>query len=249
MPPGSRLQHAARLAADRHPARRHLQPPPAPAPAVGACRATAARLWRPAGRCWPGLAAALRPASWRSSLSLAALPLPAPACPCLPHSPLHRPPKWFCVSYFFFFPFFLCSCATRASQAHCRPSGLSLRWVGCGAALRWLHPAGQEVPGGQRLAGQEAPKEPEPGACVCRIHPHAYTQPHTPHTHLHTHTRAVQVTGLSLRDNGRLTGPAFPPAWLARGGMRCLRWLHLNGNPGLTAAPPAGLPWPNLAEL
>lgn len=53
---------------------------------------------------------------------------------------------------------------------------------------------------------------------------------------------------LSLADNA-LSGPAFPPAWLAPGSMPGLTHLLLSGNDGLSGTLPPELAWPNLRVL
>ena len=60
--------------------------------------------------------------------------------------------------------------------------------------------------------------------------------------------RLQVLEGLSLRGN-QLSGPLFPPAWLAPGAMPHLKFLVLNNNPGLTGPLPDRLPWPELTDL
>ena len=46
-----------------------------------------------------------------------------------------------------------------------------------------------------------------------------------------------------------LSGPAFPPAWLAPGALPSLAVLHLAGNAGLTGTLPPSMPWPKLSAM
>ena len=62
------------------------------------------------------------------------------------------------------------------------------------------------------------------------------------------HVCALQVHSLDLTDN-LLTGPAFPPAWVAPGALPSLRHLSLSGNANLTGTLPANLPGSQLATL
>ncbi|KAL4436534.1 hypothetical protein ABPG75_003673 [Micractinium tetrahymenae] len=57
-----------------------------------------------------------------------------------------------------------------------------------------------------------------------------------------------KVQALFLANNS-LSGPAFPPAWLAPGAMPALADLSLSGNPGLGGELPPQLPWLNLNSL
>ena len=58
----------------------------------------------------------------------------------------------------------------------------------------------------------------------------------------------VQVAVLSLCGN-KLSGPAFPAAWLQPGAMDALQYLCLSGNPGITGTLPANLSWPMLHAM
>lgn len=81
-------------------------------------------------------------------------------------------------------------------------------------------------------------------------HPHSYTHqraphpPPTPHPTLHF----PQVKTLRLGNNS-LSGPAFPPAWLAEEAMAALTELSLSGNRGLGGELPPELPWPSINTL
>lgn len=57
----------------------------------------------------------------------------------------------------------------------------------------------------------------------------------------------LQAFALSLPNNS-LTGPAFPPAWLAPGMLPHMRFFDISGNPGIIGTLPANLSWP-LADL
>lgn len=57
-----------------------------------------------------------------------------------------------------------------------------------------------------------------------------------------------QVQTLWLANNS-LSGPAFPPAWLARGALPALAELSLSGNPGLGGELPPELPWLSISSL
>ncbi|KAL4431228.1 hypothetical protein ABPG75_006484 [Micractinium tetrahymenae] len=54
---------------------------------------------------------------------------------------------------------------------------------------------------------------------------------------------SMAVQEVNLQGNA-LTGPAFPPAWLAPGAMPHLMLLHLGAKSALTGTLPARLPWP-----
>lgn len=56
------------------------------------------------------------------------------------------------------------------------------------------------------------------------------------------------LEGLSLRGN-RLSGPLFPPAWLAPGAMPHAKYFSLGNNTALAGPLPAVMPWPQLASL
>lgn len=58
---------------------------------------------------------------------------------------------------------------------------------------------------------------------------------------------ATEVEVISLRGN-QLSGPAFPPAWVAPGALARLRYLVLAGN-RLTGSLPPTLAWPNVATM
>lgn len=49
--------------------------------------------------------------------------------------------------------------------------------------------------------------------------------------------------------NNRLSGPAFPPAWLAPNSTLDLRQYEITDNPGLTGTLPAALNWSRLQLL
>jgi hypothetical protein len=59
---------------------------------------------------------------------------------------------------------------------------------------------------------------------------------------------ALQANLLDLTDN-LLTGPAFPPAWLAPGALPDLKHLALSGNANLTGTLPANLPGTHISTL
>ena len=58
----------------------------------------------------------------------------------------------------------------------------------------------------------------------------------------------MQVQSIDMGDN-RLTGPAFPLAWLLPGAMAQLQVLNLGGNAGLVGVLPPDLQWPALKNL
>lgn len=58
----------------------------------------------------------------------------------------------------------------------------------------------------------------------------------------------MQLKSLVLGGNA-LTGPAFPPAWLAPGAMPYLAQYVVSNNAQLTGSLPAELAWPILDTL
>lgn len=60
--------------------------------------------------------------------------------------------------------------------------------------------------------------------------------------------KSVQIEQIEL-DRNDLTGPAFPPDWLAPGSFPRLQLLRLGANAGLTGTLPGDLPWPKLEAL
>ena len=61
-------------------------------------------------------------------------------------------------------------------------------------------------------------------------------------------TVQASLTDIDLQHN-QLTGPAFPPAWLAPNSTLNLLRLQLNDNPGLEGTLPASLSWSRLENL
>ena len=61
--------------------------------------------------------------------------------------------------------------------------------------------------------------------------------------------RAVQLLGSLNLDHNRLSGPAFPPAWLEGGRFNDLRIYDVSGNSQLTGTLPAALHWAKLNEV
>lgn len=66
---------------------------------------------------------------------------------------------------------------------------------------------------------------------------------------LPTPVAGAQVELVVLSSNPRLSGPAFPPAWLEDGAMRQLVELSVSLNPLLTGALPPSLSWPRIHSL
>ena len=62
------------------------------------------------------------------------------------------------------------------------------------------------------------------------------------------HHAAQALADLDLRYN-RLSGPAFPPAWLEGGRFAGLAIYDVTGNSQLTGTLPPALHWPKLNDM
>lgn len=83
--------------------------------------------------------------------------------------------------------------------------------------------------------------------CGWRVGPYAPVSHQLPQQRLAA-ALLPQVASIRLQGN-RLSGPAFPAAWLTPRAMRRLELLALDGNACLSGSLPPGLAWPRLNTL
>lgn len=94
--------------------------------------------------------------------------------------------------------------------------------------------------------GRASPQRvPHPCAIFALHAAHAATPPRPAAACSHTQSG---IREMHLASN-QLTGPAFPPAWLAPSSTLDLSFLSLEGNQGLVGTLPASLNWSRLAVL